>query len=56
MKQKWSGRSDNSLLVQVVMARLKRKWQDPMDARYAKQSCAAATEVRKQGKFRVRAI
>jgi regulatory protein len=52
MKQKLERRSDNKLLVQVVMARLKENGQID-DARYAKQFARQRTEGRKQGKFRV---
>ncbi len=52
MKQKLDRRSDNKLLVQVVMARLKENGQID-DARYAKQFARQRTESRKQGKFRV---
>jgi regulatory protein len=52
MKQKLERRSDNKLLVQVVMARLKENGQID-DAKYAKQFARQRTEGRKQGKFRV---
>src|SRR5882762_2470249 len=52
MKQKLERRSDNKLLVQVVMARLKENGQID-DALYAKQFARQRTEGRKQGKFRV---
>jgi regulatory protein len=52
MKQKLERRSDNKLLVQVVMARLKENGQID-DAKYAKQFARQRTERRKQGKFRV---
>jgi regulatory protein len=52
MKQKLERRSDNKLLVQVVMARLKENGQID-DARYAKQFAHQRTESRKQGKFRI---
>jgi regulatory protein len=52
MKRKLERRSDNKLLVQVVMARLKENGQID-DARYAKQFARQRTEGRKQGKFRV---
>ena len=52
MKQKLERRSDNKLLVQVVMARLKENGMVD-DARYAKQFTRQRTEGRKQGKFRV---
>ena len=52
MTQKLERRSDNKLLVQVVMARLKENGMID-DARYAKQFARQRTESRKQGKFRV---
>jgi len=52
MKQKLERQSDNKLLVQVVMARLKENGLID-DARYAKQFARQRTEGRKQGKFRV---
>jgi len=52
MKQKLERRSENKLLVQLVMARLKENGQID-DARYAKQFARQRTEGRKQGKFRV---
>jgi regulatory protein len=52
MKQKLERRSENKLLVQVVMARLKENGQID-DAKYAKQFARQRTEGRKQGKFRV---
>jgi regulatory protein len=52
MKQKLERRSDNKLLVQVVMARLKENGMID-DARYAKQFARQRTESRKQGKYRV---
>ena len=52
MKKKLERRSDNKLLVQVVMARLKENGLID-DARYAKQFARQRTENRKQGKFRV---
>ena len=52
MKQKLERRSDNKLLVQVVMARLKENGMID-DVRYAKQFARQRTESRKQGKFRV---
>jgi regulatory protein len=52
MKQKLERRSDNKLLVQVVMARLKENGQID-DAKYAKQFARQQTEGRKQGRFRV---
>jgi regulatory protein len=52
MKKKLERRSDNRLLVQVVMARLKENGQID-DAKYAKQFARQRTEGRKQGRFRV---
>ena len=52
MKQKLERRSDNKLLVQVVMARLKENGMID-DARYAKQFARQRTEIRHQGKYRV---
>ena len=52
MKQKLERRSENELLVQVVMARLKENGMID-DARYAKQFARQRTEGRKQGKFRI---
>src|SRR5213080_3877339 len=52
MTQKLERRSDNKLLVQVVMARLKENGMID-DARYAKQFARQRTETRKQGKYRV---
>ncbi len=52
MKQKLERRSDNKLLVQVVMARLKENGMID-DAKYAKQFARQRTESRKQGKYRV---
>jgi regulatory protein len=52
MKQKLERRSDNKLLVQLVMVRLKENGQID-DARYAQQFARQRTEGRKQGKFRV---
>jgi regulatory protein len=52
MKQKLERRSENKLLVQVVMARLKENGMID-DARYAKQFARQRTEGRKQGRFRV---
>jgi len=52
MKQKLERRSENKLLVQVVMARLKENGMID-DARCAKQFARQRTESRKQGKFRV---
>jgi len=52
MKQKLERRSQNKLLVQVVMARLKENGLMD-DARYAKQFARQRTQTRKQGKYRV---
>src|SRR6266436_1877546 len=52
MKKKLERRSDNKLLVQLVMARLKENGIID-DARYAKQFARQRTESRKQGKFRI---
>jgi len=52
MKRKLERRSDNKLLVQVVMARLKENGMID-DARYAKQFARQRTEGRKQGKLRI---
>jgi len=52
MKKKLERRSDNKLLVQLVMARLKENGMVD-DARYAKQFARQRTESRKQGKFRI---
>jgi regulatory protein len=52
MKKKLERRSENKLLVQLVIARLKENGQID-DARYAKQFTRQHTEGRKQGKFRV---
>jgi regulatory protein len=52
MKQKLERRSDNELLVQLVMARLKENGLID-DARYAKQFTRQRTESRKLGKFRI---
>ena len=52
MKQKLSRRTDNKLLVQVVMARLKENGLIE-DARYAKQFARHRAESRSQGKFRI---
>ena len=52
MKRKLERRSDNKLLVQVVVARLKENGQID-DARYAQQFARQRTATRKQGKFRI---
>jgi regulatory protein len=52
MKKKLDRRSENKLLVQVVMARLRENGHLD-DDRYAKQFTRQRTEIRKQGKFRV---
>jgi regulatory protein len=52
MKQKLARRTDNGLLVRVVMARLKENGQLD-DERYAQQFTRNRTQSRKQGKFRI---
>ena len=52
MKKKLERRTENKLLVQVVMARLKENGLID-DARYAKQFARQRTQTRKQGKFRI---
>ena len=52
MKKKLERRSNNKLLVELVMARLKENGMID-DARYAKQFARQRTETRKQGKFRI---
>jgi regulatory protein len=52
MKQKLERRSDNKLLVQLVMARLREHGQID-DAQYAKQFVRQRRASRKQGKFRI---
>ena len=52
MKKKLERHSENKLLVQLVMARLKENGMID-DARYAKQFARQRTESRKQGKFRI---
>jgi len=52
MKQKLERRSDNKLLVQVVMARLRENGMID-DVKYAKQFARQRTQTRKQGKYRV---
>ncbi|HEY1422780.1 MAG TPA: regulatory protein RecX [Candidatus Acidoferrum sp.] len=52
MKKKLARRSDNELLVRVVMARLKENGQLD-DERYAQQFTRNRTQSRKQGKFRI---
>ena len=52
MKQKLARRTDNELLVRVVMARLKENGQLD-DERYAQQFTRNRTQSRKQGKFRI---
>ena len=52
MRKKLERRSENKLLVQLVMARLKENEMID-DARYAKQFARQRTESRKQGKFRI---
>src|SRR4029077_17484575 len=52
MQQKLARRTDNELLVRVVMARLKENGQLD-DDRYARQFARNRTQSRKQGKFRI---
>jgi regulatory protein len=52
MKKKLARRSENKLIVELVMTRLKENGLID-DARYAKQFARQRTENRKQGKFRV---
>ncbi len=52
MKQKLARRTDNELLLRVVMARLKENGQLD-DERYAQQFTRNRTQSRKQGKFRI---
>jgi regulatory protein len=52
MKQKLSRRTDNELLVRVVMARLEENGQLD-DQRYAQQFTRNRTQSRKQGQFRI---
>jgi regulatory protein len=52
MKKLLERRTDNQLLVQVVMARLKENGQLD-DTRYAQQFARQRTQTRKQGKFRI---
>src|SRR5258707_13476766 len=52
MKQKLERRSQNKLLVQVVMARLKENGMID-DAKYAKQFARQRTQTRQQGKYLV---
>jgi regulatory protein len=52
MKQKLARRTDNELLVRVVMARLKENGQLD-DERYAQQFTRNRTQSRKQGQFRI---
>ncbi len=52
MKQKLARRTNNELLVRVVMARLKENGQLD-DERYAQQFTRNRTQSRKQGKFRI---
>jgi len=52
MKKELERRSNNELLVQLVIARLKEKGMID-DARYAKQFARQRTESRRQGKFRI---
>ena len=52
MKQKLARRTDNDLLVRVVMARLKENGHLD-DERYAQQFARHRTQSRKQGQFRI---
>jgi regulatory protein len=52
MQKKLARRTDNELLVRVVMARLKENGQLD-DERYAQQFTRNRTQSRKQGKFRI---
>jgi regulatory protein len=52
MKQKLARRTDNQLLVRVVMARLRENGQLD-DERFAQQFTRNRTQSRKQGKFRI---
>ena len=52
MKKLLARRTENDLLVQVVMARLKESGQLD-DTRYAKQFVRQRTEIRRQGSFRI---
>ena len=52
MKQKLARRTDNELLVRVVLARLKENGQLD-DERYAQQFTRSRTQSRKQGQFRI---
>lgn len=52
MQKKLARRTDNELLVQVVMARLKENGQLD-DERFAQQFTRNRTQSRKQGKFRI---
>ena len=52
MKKLLARRTDNELLAQVVMARLKENGMVD-DDRYAKQFVRQRTEIRRQGKFRI---
>ena len=52
MKQKLARRTENELLVRVVMARLKENGQLD-DERFAQQFTRNRTQSRKQGKFRI---
>ena len=52
MKQKLARRTDNDLLLRVVMARLKENGQLD-DERYAQQFARNRTQSRKQGQFRI---
>jgi regulatory protein len=52
MKKLLVRRTDNELLVRLVLARLRENGQID-DARYAKQFVRQRTEIRRQGKFRI---
>jgi regulatory protein len=52
MKKLLVRRTDNELLVRLVLARLRANGQID-DARYAKQFVRQRTEIRRQGKFRI---
>jgi regulatory protein len=52
MKEKLARRTDNALLVRVVMARLKESGQ-LNDEKYAQQFTRSRTQSRKQGKYRI---
>jgi regulatory protein len=52
MKKVLARRTDNDLLLQVVMARLKENGMID-DSRYAKQFIRQRTEIRRQGRYRI---